>query len=178
MSAPAAAASPRRLLPVVALTVTTLLALVLWGLAVRQVATGVAPGHTAATGIVVGCPTAPLGPGCTVRYADAAGVVHERPIDRPGLVGVSEGDLVPLALADDGSIAVRGWRVWVDALILLGLAVATTAGATRWLRTVLAESDRRALVHGVDLTLVDEDRPRGHRGHRRDGGTSGLRDVG
>ncbi|GAB49931.1 hypothetical protein [Mobilicoccus pelagius] len=170
-----ASPSPRRLLPVLALVVTTLLALALWGLAVRQVVTGVTPGRTSATGIVTDCPSAPLGPGCTVRYADPAGVVREQPIDRPGLVGVAEGDLVPLALVDDGSISVRGWRLWVDALILAGLAVACTTGATRWLRTVLAESDRRALVHGADLTLLDEDRPRGHRG---DGGTSGLRDVG
>lgn len=164
----------RRLLPILALVATTALALTLWGLSVRQVVTSAAAlsAPTRTTGTVLACAGGPLGPGCTVRYTEAGGAVTIRRIDRPGLVGATEGDVVPLAVAANGTVGLAGWRPWVDALILLVLAVSTTAGATRWLRTVLADSDRRALVHGADLTLLgDETRvPRSTRRRLRDAG--------
>ena len=178
---PAVLAPPRRRrFPVVALVVTVVLALTLWGLAARQIMrTATASGAgTTTTATVVTCTDSPLGPGCTVRYTDTAGVVTNRPIDAPGLVGVVEGDVVPVHVTDDGRVTLGGWRPWLDALLLVGLAIGMTATGTRWLRTVLAESDRGALVHDADLTLLGEE-PRHGRGEgRSDGRGEGLRDVG
>ena len=158
-AAPASFRPRRRLFPILALVATTVLALTLWGATVWQLGSSAAALVTAtpATGTVLACPQAPVGPGCSVRYTDAAGAVTIRAIDRPGLVGTAEGEVVPLAVAADGTVGLGGWRPWVDALVLLVLAVSTTAGATRWLRTVLADSDRHALVHGVDLTLLGDE---------------------
>jgi len=152
----------RRVLTILALVVTTLLALTLWWLAVRELVTiaGLPPGTTRTVGTVISCADAPIGPGCTVRYSLDGGVPTTRPIDLPGLVGVVEGDVVPLVVDTEGMVRLGGWRPWADAVVLAALAVATSLNATRWLRTVLADSDRRALVHGVDLTLVPDVRAR------------------
>lgn len=153
----------RRLLTTAAWVITTALALLLWGIAFWHLATSAVSMFTAsgATGDVVSCSTAPIGPGCTVRYIDPSGTVLTRVIDRPGLIGTTEGDLVPLWIAADGSLAVAGWRAWVDAALFLVFAVIMTASAVRWFGQMLREGDALS-----DIDLRDD----GHDARRRDAG--------
>ncbi|WP_040159245.1 hypothetical protein [Mobilicoccus massiliensis] len=154
----------RRVFPLVALVVTASLALLLWGSAVWQTGANALMSATAerATGEVVSC-SAEVISGCVVRYAAPSGRVETSDIDRPGLIGVTTGDVVPLWLTGDGAVAVAGWRPWVDAALLAAFAVAMSFGSARWLPTVLREGDRLADYDDVDLDLdVDRGDAWGH----------------
>ncbi|MDO5627468.1 MAG: hypothetical protein Q4G43_04010 [Mobilicoccus sp.] len=129
---------------IAALTVMTVLALSLWGAAFWQVGRSAALAVTAtpAHGEVIACSTAPVGPGCTVRFEDDDGLT-ERGIDRPGLIGVVDGDAVPLWVSAGGEVTVAGWRPWADTALLTVLAIVVSMGATHWFARVLAAGDAR-----------------------------------
>lgn len=157
------AATPRRpgvagSVTMLALAAGILLAATLWGLTFWHVGQTAGQAMTAPTvqADVVACSPDVLGPGCTVAYADDKGVVRSRTLDRPGLIGTSTGEHVPLWIAPDDTVGVAGWRAWVDALILLGLSTAMTSGAVRWFHKVLRQGDPLSLFDLGEDTLDDE----------------------
>lgn len=139
------------------LVVVGALALALWVAALGQ-AFGAATGFGAVTHAraqVVSCPQGVLVDPCHVRYVDATGAGVEATLARPGLIGVRRGDAVPVGIDDRGRVHVGGWRPWVDAAILLALALALTRGALGWFGRVLAHGDRPYTPGPADLAGLD-----------------------
>lgn len=126
-----------------ALAASAGLALALWLFAVPAVigaATSFGAVYTT-QGRVVACSTDVVGPPCSVEYTDPAGQVVTRPLERAGLVGVTTNERVALGVTSDGSVHVAGWRPWVDAALLVALALALTRWSVRWFARLLRLGD-------------------------------------
>lgn len=147
-----------------ALVISVVLALVVWATTFNQIGGTISSAWESpvVTADVLSCGDVPIGPGCTVRYLDAAGTPVTRPIDRPGLVGAETGDRLPLWVASDGTVSPAGWRPWTDALILLSLTAFTTWAALGRVTRVIGLGDQ--------VTVFDLEGDLGGAGRLRDVG--------
>lgn len=106
------------------------LAVLLWAAALPQAAAALSHARTSVkSATVVSCPPeSQLAGQCRVRYVHDGREVTAQ-LARSGVTGVGVGDRIPVWFDASGAPSIAGWRAWVDALVLLTLAVAGTVGA-------------------------------------------------
>lgn len=143
-----------------ALAATAGLALALW-LTWASAAGGAvdACSATTVTGRVISCGTDVLAPPCTVEFTALSGQHMQQSLGRTNIVGVMERQDLSLWLGDDGTVAVAGWRLWVDVGLLLLLAVAMSAWSVQRLAALLRHGDPREALPLRDLSPFAPPRP-------------------
>ncbi len=125
-----------------ALVVVSALAILLWRFALPEAAYAVSAlgAPVTATATVTGC-AAGDDHACTVTYAGPGGDAVVAPLQRHGVFAVAAGEKVDVAVAADGTVGLGAGRAGLDALLLLGLALALTVYTVGWFRRVIEHGD-------------------------------------
>ena len=124
---------------VVALVLTSTLALLLWQFAIAAIgySATVLGARQTAQAVVETCPRGfGVEDACIVRFTDDAGRARSDVLEHPGIFALSPGDRIDVAISE-GSVGMAGWQPIADAGLLALLAVAVTGYAIGWWRRVL-----------------------------------------
>lgn len=131
---------------VVALVLTSTLAILLWQFAIASIGYGasvVQAADRSTQAVIQECPRGLGVPdSCTVRLT-GTGWSQVSELSHPGLFALNPGDVVTVTRHDDGSVGMAGWQPLADAGLLALLAIAVTGYAIGWWRRVLEHSNPR-----------------------------------